>query len=73
MLKRGALWDTCHYWFRAVARNPTLRRYVGRYYPVLHGFLRENERRMLDYEELQRREREFVTRSVAPGAGTARS
>ncbi|MCA1629436.1 MAG: hypothetical protein LC785_08985 [Acidobacteria bacterium] len=52
LLKKRALWDAYHYWFHAVARNPMLRDYVGRYFPVLDRFLKENEKEISRYELL---------------------
>lgn len=54
LLKKRALWDAYHYWFRMVKRNPKLHEYVGLYFPVLHRFLRENEKEIVAYERLHR-------------------
>ncbi|MDP3775505.1 MAG: hypothetical protein Q8Q85_14695 [Gemmatimonadales bacterium] len=52
LLKKRALWDAYHYWFRMVARNPKLQEYVGLYFPVLYRFLRDNEKEIVAYERL---------------------
>lgn len=44
LLKKKALWDVYHYWFKAVTKNPKLKLYVNLYYPVLFSFLKTNEK-----------------------------
>ena len=55
LIKRRALWDAYHYWFRMVARNPPVRDYVGRHFPVLYTFLKDNETRIVFYEALHKK------------------
>ena len=52
LLKKAALWDVYHYWFRAVAKNPKLKDYVSFYFPVLNKFLDENEKEINNPERL---------------------
>jgi len=52
LLKKGALWDAYHYWFRAIARNDKIKAYVGAYFPLLHQFLIDNESEIARYEGL---------------------
>jgi hypothetical protein len=52
LLKKRALWDVYHYWFRAVHETPLLRAYVGRYFPVLSRFLKQNQKMIDEYGEL---------------------
>ena len=52
LLRRRALWDAYHYWFRAVANDPILRRYVATWFPVLYAFLEESETELKAYDRL---------------------
>ncbi|HEX9670192.1 MAG TPA: hypothetical protein VGC93_11995 [Thermoanaerobaculia bacterium] len=60
LLNRRALWDTYHYWFRAIDTNPMLRRYINLHFPVLNAFLRRNARHFEEYWKLEQRSREEV-------------
>ncbi|HEX7833210.1 MAG TPA: hypothetical protein VF787_26375 [Thermoanaerobaculia bacterium] len=52
LLKKEALWDAYHYWFRTVNNNVLVRIYIGLHFPVLDRFLRENAEELQFYEDL---------------------
>lgn len=51
LLKKRAMWDAYHYWFRTITNDPLLRTYVGLHFPVLDRFLTSNHKELQRYEE----------------------
>jgi hypothetical protein len=52
LLKKRALWDVYHYWFRTVDGNPVIRRYVGVHFPVLDQFIEDSQGPIKEYRDL---------------------
>src|SRR5260370_470835 len=50
LLKRRALWDAYHYWFRILRNNDLIRTYIGLHFPILHRFLAESGKELDRYE-----------------------
>jgi hypothetical protein len=65
LLKKGALWDAYHYWFRMVATDELIRRYVCLYFPGLEEFLKKNKKEIDRYESTHRAAKADATRKLA--------
>jgi hypothetical protein len=68
LLKKGALWDAYHYWFRMVATDELIRRYIRLYFPGLEEFLKRNKKEIDRYESIDRAKADAVRKLPPPAA-----
>ena len=70
LLRRRALWDAYHYWFRAVANDSVLRRYVATWFPVLFAFLERSDAELKAYGRLEVAGAAAAARTIMDTAST---